>query len=111
MLNALASSTNQTKIQLSNTGTSPWGEVVLMKQWQIETQLKTLLYEQKRQSYIKPETISDAEALGVLCAKACEWEATKIFDVCRHMFEDANLHSFNEDFNKLIEGKMAEVKQ
>ena len=73
-----------------------------MTQEQILAKLKLLIKEQKRQSYIAPETIRDAEALGVLCAKYNLWSAPGIFDVVSSMLEESNFHTLNGQWKELI---------
>lgn len=56
--------------------------------------LSILIAEQKEESFIHPEQISDAEALGILVAQWAEWEGKKIVEAFISALEDANYHSF-----------------
>lgn len=70
----------------------------------LNRELKKLIDLQKT-AYTQPDKVSDADALGLLVSKACEWEGDKIFDVTYTAFEDSNYHSFNTNFKQLWENQ------
>lgn len=52
-----------------------------------------ILKEVKEHSFTSPDTISDAEAFGVLIANYFEWDGRQIAQTAFYALEDANYHA------------------
>jgi len=55
--------------------------------------------------FTDPNNKNTAEALGILCSKACKWEKTAIKEVILAMLEDANFHTTYEEVSDIFDGK------
>lgn len=90
------------------------------KTMSIEKKLKQLISEQKKQSFINPDSVLDSEALGIMISQYFKWDGKQIFLTSYNAFEDSNFHSLNEKFEKLwdieecsnnYEAKIEAIKQ
>jgi len=59
----------------------------------MKQELKTLIEEQRKKSFIDQSKATDEEALGILISTYMEWDS-RIIDVFKYALEDANFHSF-----------------
>lgn len=54
--------------------------------------LRAEIEEVKRTAFVNSDTTTDAEAVGVLLARATEWDGLEILRIAQYGLEDANFH-------------------
>ena len=64
----------------------------------------------RNEVFIKPETASDFDALGILIANYCKWQGKNMQEVVYSMLEDANFHTLNKQIEEVWNKKAEAVK-
>jgi hypothetical protein len=65
------------------------------------SRLNDLIEEQKAKSFTDPAKADKYDALGILVSQFCQWSPDNIFIVVSAMFEDSNMHDYNEKIEKM----------
>lgn len=67
-----------------------------------DIELKAILKAVKEKAFIKPETATDEEALGMLVAQYFKWDILKVAKTAFYAFEDANMVETADVMDKII---------
>jgi hypothetical protein len=69
---------------------------------ELQLKIKKLLQEFKKLHYTKPETISDAQAMGVLMSFYFDYDGLQILKAAYEGLEDSNFHTENIKIREMI---------
>lgn len=91
----------------------PAVETVLKRTNYIRRRIKDLIELGRKTFYVKEYQagIDEAEILGVIVAKYCEWTPQRILKVVSSALEDANMHTLNAQIGDLLSENSVMVRR
>lgn len=69
---------------------------------ELDIKLRAILIEKGKESFVKDYDPSDEEILGLIVSHVLKWDGLRIAKAAYNAFEDANFHTLNEAFVKLL---------
>jgi len=76
----------------------------------IDAKLGALIEEIGKKTFVKDYNPSQEEVLGIIVSKISKWNGVDIAKVAYNAFEDANFHTFNNEFATLCKKHGMEVE-
>jgi hypothetical protein len=70
----------------------------------MKEQIKQILEQIKKESFVEGYIATDEEAMGLLLSKYFEWDGIQCLEAVSSALEDCNFHTENAKIRKMIDG-------